>query len=552
MKKLLSTDIDEIINFIKVSAKAYHLRDKPVNNTLELVKNIVPFVIEKNQAPVEVQVYRRSLSQGKIRFIVEHEEIDFASEFSKALSGIDIKKDVDGPDAQQYINDLILNSRKKDIQYKHKNGKNIVTFSISNIKNITLYKTFLAFGMAFILGLVCKLYFAESTVDALTTYVFNPVSSMFLNALSMATCPLIFVTIALCIANIGSNGVFGKIGGSAVKVYIITFICIVATSLFVSIVSHIGDPALAGAVSTLPTNGFDQVNTNKKLIDVIVEIVPNNIVTPFLDGSILSVLFLGILFGLVLAALKDKVPSFIKLVDEINKIFLKIVEVVIWFLPFAIICNVAKLIIGIPIESLYSVLAWIFEMLLVTILVFVLYGVGIVLFARVNPIPFFKKSISAWVTANAIGSSIATMPKGMEACRDCGIDSKIYSITMPLGTSLNKNGSAISEIVTTIFMCYIFGIDIDPILIATLIVMDFVFNIAAPAVNGGGIICMSAIFAQLGIPSSAIGLYIVFNPIVDLIVTGTNVLGNIFSSFLVAAKNKMLNKDQYIKDSFEK
>lgn len=167
------------------------------------------------------------------------------------------------------------------------------------------------------------------------------------------------------------------------------------------------------------------------------------------------------------------------------------------------------------------------------------------MFAQVNPIHFFKKSISVWLTANAIGSSTAAMPKGMEACRDCGINSKIYSITMPLGTSLNKNGSAISEIVTTIFMCYIFQINIDPTLIGTLVVMDLVFNVAAPAVNGGGIICMSAIFAQLGIPSAAVGFYIVINPIVDLIVTGTNVMGNIFASFIVATKHKMLNKMTY-------
>ena len=395
MKKLISKDIDEILNFIETSAKYYHLHEKPINNTLQLVKNVIPIVIKRNQAPVEVQVYRRSLSQGKIRFIVEHEEIDFASEFSKVLENIDVEKNVDGPEAQQYINDLILNSYSKEIQYKHKNGKNIVTFTISNIKNTALYKTFCAFGVAIILGIVCKAFFAETTVDALSTYVFNPVSSMFLSALTMAAAPLIFVTVALCITNIGSTGVFGKIGASSLKVYIITFACIAATSMFVSIFSHIGDPSLASAIDSLPTNGYDQVNSSKKLIDVIVEIVPNNIISPFLDGSILSVLFMGILFGIVLAALKDKVPTFVKLIEEINKIFLKIVEVVIWFLPFAIICNVTKLIIGIPIESLYSVLEWIFEMLIVTVVVFVLYGVGIALFAHVNPTHFFKKSISA-------------------------------------------------------------------------------------------------------------------------------------------------------------
>lgn len=548
MKKIISADTDEIISFIKDSSKAYRLRDKPINNTLELVKNIIPIVVERNQAPVEVQVFRHSLSQGKIRFIVEHEEIDFAKEFSKALSDIDVEKDVDGPDAQQYINDLILDSHKKDIQYKHKNGKNIVTFTISNIKNIALYKTISAFAVAIILGLVCKNLLAQGTVEALTTYVFDPISGMFLSALSLAAYPLIFVTIALCIANLGTTGVFGKIGGSAIKVYLVAFVCVATASMFISIASHIGDPALAGAISSLPTNGFDQVNTGKKLIDIIVEIVPGNIISPFLDGSVLSVLFLGILFGIVLAALKDKVPTFIKLFEEINKIFLKIVEVVIWFLPFAIISNVSKLIIGIPVESFYSVLEWVFEMLIVTVVVFALYGIGVAFYVKVNPVHFFKKSISAWLTANAVGSSTATMPNGMASCRDCGIDSKIYSITMPLGTSLNKNGSAISEIVTTIFMCYIFQVDINPSLVATLLVMDLVFNVAAPAVNGGGIICMAAIFAQLGIPSVAIGLYIVINPIVDLIVTGTNVLGNVFASLLVAAKHKMLDKDQYTAD----
>lgn len=356
MKKLVSADTNEILNFIKDSSLAFHLRDKPVNNTLELVKNIIPLVIKKNQAPVEVQVYRHSLAEGKIRFIVDHEEIDFSREFSKVLSDIDVEKDVEGPDAQKYINDLILNSHKKDIKYKHKNGKNIVTLSISNIRNATLYKTISAFAVAIILGIVCKNFLAQGTIDTLTTYVFDPISVMFINALLMAAYPLIFVTIALCIANMGSTGVFGKIGGSAVKVYIVSFVCVTIASLFVSIVSHIGDPALADAINTLPTNGFEQVNSDKKLIDVIVAIVPNNIFSPFLEGSVLSVLFLGILFGIVLAALKDKVPSFIKLLDEINKIFLKIVEVIIWFLPFVIICNVSKLIIGIPVESLYSVL----------------------------------------------------------------------------------------------------------------------------------------------------------------------------------------------------
>lgn len=329
MKKLVSADIDEIINFIKDSAKCYHLHEKPVNNTLELVKNIIPIVIKRNQAPVEVQVYRRSFAQGKIRFISEHEKIDFASEFSKALENIDIEKDIDGPDAQQYINNLILDSHKKEIQYKHKNGKNIVTVSISNISNTTLYTTVCAFIAAIILGLVCKAFLGQVAIESLTTYVFNPVSTMFLSALTMAAYPLIFVTIALCIANIGTVGTFGKIGKTAAVVYVISFILISAACLFVSIFSHIGDPALAGAVSSFPTNGYDQVNTDKKFIDVIVGIVPSNIISPFLDGSVLSVLFMGILFGLVMAALKDKIPTFIKLIEEINKIFLRIVEMVI-------------------------------------------------------------------------------------------------------------------------------------------------------------------------------------------------------------------------------
>ena len=94
----------------------------------------------------------------------------------------------------------------------------------------------------------------------------------------------------------GTTGVFGKIGGSAVKVYIVSFVCVTIASLSVSIFSHIGDSALADAINTLPTNGFEQVSADKKLIDVIVAIVPNNIFSPFLEGSVLSVLFLGILF----------------------------------------------------------------------------------------------------------------------------------------------------------------------------------------------------------------------------------------------------------------
>lgn len=552
MKKLISSDINDIIEFIKDSARAYHLREKPLNNTLELVKNVIPIVVDKNQAPVEVQVYRRSISRGKIRFIVKHEKIDFASEFSKVLENINIEKDVEGPDAQDYINDLILSSHYKDIQYKHRNGKNIVTISVSNITNSALYSTISAFAFAIVLGIICKTLFVQETIDALTAYVFNPVSTMFLNALSMAAYPLIFVTIALCIANIGTVASFGKIGGSSVKVYLASFGCIAFVCLFFSIILHIGDPSLSGAVSSLPTDGYDHVATNKKFIDVIIEIVPSNIISPFLDGSVLSVLFMGILFGIVLSILKDKVPMFLKLIEEINKIFLKIVEVVILFLPLAIICNVTKLILGIPIESLYSVLQWIFEMLVITVVVFIIYGIGIVLFARVNPIQFFKKSLSTWLTANAIGSSTVSMPKGMEACKDCGVDPKVYSITMPLGTSLNKNGSVISNIVTAIFMCNIFSVDIDPTIIVTLTVMVLIFSVAAPAVNGGGIICMSAIYAQLGIPAAAIGLYIVINPIVDLMVTGTNVLGNIFASVIVAARQKMFNKKIYLKDKDEK
>ncbi|MCQ2752537.1 MAG: dicarboxylate/amino acid:cation symporter, partial [Coriobacteriales bacterium] len=414
--------------------------------------------------------------------------------------------------------------------------KNVITISVINVKNIQLYSILSSLVVGIIFGLFLAAFCPGAPTTFLKIYIFSPISTMFVSALQLIVSPLIFVVLVKCISNFSLVEDFGKVGKKIFLTFFSLMVLVLIISLSTTLLLNVGDPALQNAVSPSSSSDTQQDAGQYRLIDVIVGIVPNNIVSPFLNGDMLALIFLAVVCGLALALLKDKVPICVKVVDELDQILKTILEFFIQFLPLVLICNMATLVVGIPPEAAISIIQFIGVELLITAFVFALYCIFISVFAKTNPIVCLKTSIPVWIHTNAVESSTACLPNGIELCKKLKVPKNIYSLVMPLGLSLNKNGTVLANVVATFFLCNVFEVSFDIHTFVIAVVVIFLISLAAPGVNGGGIVCMSAILGMIGAPAEAISLYIILAPIEDLTITGTNLICNVAASIVVAGK----------------
>lgn len=180
------------------------------------------------------------------------------------------------------------------------------------------------------------------------------------------------------------------------------------------------------------------------------------------------------------------------------------------------------------------------------LLMIAVYGLLILIFGRMNPLPFYRKYYPAMLTAYTFSSSNAALPTSMEYCEKAlGISKKVYTISLPLGATINMDGSCVVLCISALFMTKVFGIPVTPGLLTTLALSVFVLSIGAPGVPGAALICMSILFPQIGIPAEAVSLLMGLYALVGMIMTCTNVTGDAAVTLVTAKHEKLLDMDVY-------
>ena len=530
----------EGIEFVEDTLKKCGCKPKDVSKTLLMTEELLVLLFQKTEPSKKIFItVSKFLGTVKVVLVAEGSEL-IASELSIAKA--DFFEDDMGPDAENVIRKIVLNSQRDKFSFAYRNGVNRIQMIASQSSQKNLIYALCAFLAAFAIGVPLRMFLPSNVVDSVDNYLFDPIKTAFMHALKMVMIPMIFFSIASCIASFKDLRKLGRIGGKVMGFYAFTTTIAVALGF---LFYRIFDPGTFGEMISMSIGERVQTADAVSVKDTFVGIVPSNLVQAFANADTLQIIFLAILIGTAAGMLGNRSERMSELLSDANELFLKVASIITKFLPLMIFAAMASLISTVDIGVMKSLFSFVVSLIVANIAMLIAYLVIVLIFAKVNPLWYFKNAFSAWLNAFAISSSNAVMPYTMEVCdKKLRISSRIYSLSIPLGATINMDGLSIVLIISSLFFANAFGITLSPTDIASLIFTVVVLSLSCPGIPGGGIICMSVLLKQCGVPLEALGVFVGVHSLTDPIITANNVFGDMTGTYIVARRNGMMQKDE--------
>jgi Na+/H+-dicarboxylate symporter len=414
-----------------------------------------------------------------------------------------------------YSNKVLADVETKLIQVNIKTGSN----QLLNIKNPTKI----------------------SRIESLATY-FKPLGTIFIKLLLLLAIPLVLTTLIVGSASLHDIKTVGKLGFKTLTLYLITtaiaLIIGIGLANIIQPGSKISEVDKAGIVSKSELMEFDaDKNINFSITEFITESVPRNIFEALSKAEMLQIVFFALLFGIALILVdKSKSKVIIDFLDSASEVLIKMVDIIMKFAPigvFALIANtISEFGIGIISTLFWYMFTVILGLLIHTLLV---YSGFLKLFSKYPIFRFFKKVRNAQTIAFSTSSSAATLPITMETAeRDLGIPRKISSFVLPLGATVNMDGTALLQGVAAIFIAQFYGIDLNLMQQITIVFMGILASIGTAPVPGVGMVMLIGILQSVGLPIEGIGIIIGVDRILDMSRTITNITGDLVVAVIVS------------------
>jgi len=380
-----------------------------------------------------------------------------------------------------------------------------------------------------------------SSVAWVDTYliqgVFHVAGKLFFNALQMLVVPLVLFSLIPGIVGIGDIRLLGKVGTKALALYIAT------TAIAISV--GIGLAALAGIGEGLnieADQAFEGRQAAKSTVEIIIGVVPKNIIAAMSNGEMLAIIFFAIFFGIALLIKQRESKQLITIIEQLNKIFMQMVEMVMAFAPYAVFCLVAKAIAELGM-GLVNQLSGYFIVVMAALLIhaFVTQMLIFKIFTGLSIKVFIKKIRAAQIFAFSTSSSGATIPVTMRTMQErFGVDRAVSSFTVPFGATINMDGTAIMQGVATVFVANLYGIELGLAGYITIVLTAVLASIGTAAVPAVGLVMLTLVFEQVGLPIAAIGIIMGIDRIVDMTRTAVNVTGDaVVTSVIAKSENKI-------------
>ena len=359
---------------------------------------------------------------------------------------------------------------------------------------------------------------------------------IFLRGLNMVVVPLILSSIISGVASIGGGSNLGRLGFKTLSFYIATSLIAILTGLFFVNLLQPGSGAnlgTAGSMKTLPTVGTS-------VSDILIRTIPDNVFDAMAKGQILPVIFFAILFGFFITRINsEKQEILTRLFDAIFEVMMKITMFIIRFTPLGVFALVAKEVAR-NAGSLGNIAGSLGIYMLTVILALIIHA-GITLPAAVkfigkaNPYKHFRNMATPLLTAFSTSSSNAALPLSMEAVEfEDGVSAKITSFTLPLGATINMNGTALYECVAVIFIAQAYGIHLSAGQQVIVVITALLAAIGSAGIPMAGLVMMSIVLTAVNLPMEGIGLILAVDRILDMSRTTVNVWGDTCAAVIIA------------------
>ena len=369
-----------------------------------------------------------------------------------------------------------------------------------------------------------------SGLDIAKNYI-KPIGTIFLNLLKFVVVPIVLFSIASGVISMQDVRKVGSVGGKTVVYYMCTTAFAVMLALFLATLAR-----YFGVFQTLETAGLTyEPPAGQSLMDTIVAIFPSNIIAPMASATMLQVIVISLLlgFGILMAGEKGKLAG--QVVDSFNEVFLKIMDLIIKLSPIGVACLICPVVC----ENGPSVLGDLFMVLLVAYIGYFLHAVLVYSFtvkslAGVSPMEFFQGMAPAMMMAFSSASSVGTLPFTLECSEKLGARKEVASFVLPLGATINMDGTAIYQGVCAVFIATAFGIDLSIGQMITIILTATLASIGTAGVPGAGMVMLAMVLQSVNIPVEGIALVAGIDRIFDMGRTTVNITGDAACAVIVS------------------
>ncbi|NME81662.1 dicarboxylate/amino acid:cation symporter [Clostridium sp. SM-530-WT-3G] len=373
--------------------------------------------------------------------------------------------------------------------------------------------------------------------------VFYIIGNGFLRAMQMLVVPLVFCSLVCGSMSIGDTKRLGKVGVKTMCFYLFT------TALAITVALTVGNlinPGIGLDVSSLQS-AQTTVPESKSFADVILDIVPKNPINSLAQGNMLQIILFSLIIGIILAKISGETPIIEKFFNEANRIMMEMTMLVMKLAPIGVFCLIAKTFSGIGFSAFLPLIKYMLGVFIALGLqCFGVYLVLLKLFTKLNPIKFIKKFLPVMGFAFSTATSNATIPMSIETLKTkMGVSKKISSFTIPLGATVNMDGTAIMQGVAVVFVAQAFGINLTPTDYITVIATATLASIGTAGVPSVGLITLSMVFASVNLPVEGIGLIMGIDRILDMTRTAVNITGDAVCTTIVAQQDNALNMEVF-------
>lgn len=387
-------------------------------------------------------------------------------------------------------------------------------------------------------------FFSDQVTLFVEKYIFVLGSTIFINLLKMLIVPLIFFSLVSGISSLNNLSSLGKITSKTIALYLATTAIAVSLSLFIGTIFKPGS-GYSSSISVVP----ESLPQSQGVFETIVNIFPSNILEAMANNEMLAVVFFSILFGLALSKTNHLTDNLSNSFEKLNTVFMQLVITVISFAPIGVFCLIGKFVIVDGLDVFQE--AFKYVVLLIAVLIihaFVTYTVFLKLFTTISIKRFFVKMKDVAIFAFSTSSSAATIPVTLKTVQDeLGVNKNVASFVVPVGATINMDGTAIMQGMATVFIAQMSGIDLTLIQYVQVVLLAVVASIGAAAVPSAGTITLVLILQQFGLPLEAIGIILAVDRILDMLRTSVNVTGDAAVSCIVAESEGMLDKNIFNK-----
>ena len=540
--------VDAMINLYEIF-ESYGAQRKFLNDKLTNVRKVLEYVADvyPQDEIIKLEVFN-NLGDIRVRIFVRGDELkpkDVVGHFNIVDEEAE-EEDVD----EVKENDVLVKYFTSGFTCKYNGKLNTITTTIKKSSYRPLFILLIALIGGMIGGVLFTVVLPGSSEQILAKKVLNNISTIFTNCIKTLVGPLMFFTIASAISSYSDLSALGRRGGKLiVKYFRNALIAIVVSTIIVLVMKPGASRELANVTSLVAESGDIEQTVDSSvnsITETLVGFFPSNFFRSFLDSSMMQIIVISLLLGISTGFLpsdaRDGVSRFL---DNGNKLFCKMVDIVMIFLPISVFCSMSSMVILLGAETLLMLFEWLLALIIAFFVMAAIYILFIAVSAKISPLLFLKRYGQAIISTFEMGSCNSSMPTCISIIeKKMGVSNSVSALTIPIGVSIHCASNCVFYIISLFFLANIYtDTVVSPLAYPMIFFTVLTLGIGAPSISGAGPICVAMLLPSLGVPMGLVNLIMGLDPIVSMFKSAASCIEDASATLTTARAEGMIDDE---------